>query len=92
MYCQPVVNSYNLKLMHLIDGEYTKTPFYGSRRMREVLKRKGYTVNRKRVQRLMRIMGIEAIDAKKKLSQPCPGHKLYLYLMREQGLEKNKYS
>jgi putative transposase len=49
VYYQPIVDSYSLKLMHLIDEEYTKTPFYGSRRMREALKRKGCRVNRKRV-------------------------------------------
>ncbi|KKK50633.1 hypothetical protein LCGC14_3123040, partial [marine sediment metagenome] len=57
------MNPYNLELMHLIDEVYTKTPFYGSRRIREILKRRGYFVNRKRVQRLMRLMGIEAIYA-----------------------------
>jgi len=82
IYYKPVVDSYNLKLMHLIDEQYTKTPFYGSRRMREALKRKGYKVNRKRVQRLMRFMGIEAIYPKRNLSKPSPGHKIYPYLLR----------
>ena len=82
IYYKPVVDSYNLKLMHLIDEQYTKTPFYGSRRMREALKRKGYKVNRKRVQRLMRLMGIEAIYPKRNLSKPSPGHKIYPYLLR----------
>jgi len=53
VYYQPTVDPYRLELTHLIDEQYTKTPFYGSRRMREVLKRKGYLVNRRRVQRLM---------------------------------------
>jgi len=57
VYYKPAIDSYNLKLMHLIDEEYAKTPFYGSRRMKEALKRKDYKVNRKRVQRLMRLMG-----------------------------------
>ena len=57
IYYKPKVNYYNLELMHLIDEQYTKTPFYGSRRMRQALKRKGYQVNRKRIQRLMRLMG-----------------------------------
>ena len=82
IYYKPVVDSYNLKLMHLIDEQYTKTPFYGSRRMREALKRKGYKVNRKRVQRLMRFMGIEAIYPKRNLSKPSSGHKIYPYLLR----------
>lgn len=82
VYYQPVVDPYSLELMHLIDDEYTKTPFYGSRRMREALKRKGYFVNRKRIQRLMRLMGVEAIYPKQSLSKPHPGHKIYPYLLR----------
>jgi len=49
VYYEPARDPYSLELMHLIDEQYTKTPFYGSRRMREVLKRRGYLVNRKRV-------------------------------------------
>jgi len=60
------ISSYDLYLMRLIDDQYTKTPFYGSRRMTAYLKRLGYSVNRKRVQRLMRIMGIHAIYPKTK--------------------------
>ena len=82
IYYKPVVDPYNLKLMHLIDEQYTKTPFYGSRRMTEALKRKGYKVNRKRIQRLMRLMGIETIYQKPNLSKPHPGHKIYPYLLR----------
>ncbi len=82
VYYQPTVDPYRLELTHLIDEQYTKTPFYGSRRMREVLKRKGYLVNRKRVQRVMRLMGIEAIYPKRNLSKPHPGHKIYPYLLR----------
>jgi len=82
VYYQPIVDSYSLKLMHLIDEQYTKTPFYGSRRMREALKRKGCRVNRKRVQRLMRLIGIETIYPKKNLSRPHLGHKIYPYLLR----------
>jgi len=70
------------RLMHLLDEEYTKTPFYSSRRMREVLRRRGYTVNRKRIQHLMRLMGIEALYPKKNLSGSSPGHKVYPYLLR----------
>ena len=68
--------------MHLIDEQYTKTPFYGSRRMAEVLKRKNHKVNRKRIQRLMRLMGIETIYPRPNLSKPHPGHKIYPYLLR----------
>jgi len=82
VYYEPRVDPYSLELMHLIDEQYTKTPFYGSRRIREILKRKGYLVNRKRIQRLMRLMGIEAIYPKPNLSKPHPGHKVYPYLLR----------
>ena len=88
VYYQPRIDPYNLELMHLIDGEYTKTPFYGSRRIREVLKRRGYLVNRKRIQRLMRLMGIEAIYPKPNLSKPHPGHKIYPYLLRNKRIEE----
>lgn len=87
-YYKPIVDSYNLKLMHLIDEQYTKTPFYGSRRMREALRRKGHKVNRKRVQRLMRLMGIEAIYPKRALSRPSPGHKVYPYLLRNVKIDR----
>jgi putative transposase len=61
----------NLELMRRMDAQYLKTPFYGSRRLAEVL-----SVNRKRVQRLMRLMGIEAIYPKRGTTRPCPGHKI----------------
>ena len=51
----------NLRLMRLIDQQYLKTPFYGSRRMAACLARSGETVNRKRIQRLMALMGLEAL-------------------------------
>ena len=88
VYYQPRIDPYNLELMHLIDEEYTKTPFYGSRRIREILKRKGYLINRKRIQRLMRLMGIEAIYPKPNLSKPHPGHKIYPYLLRSKSVEE----
>ena len=88
VYYRPTVDPYSLALMHLIDEQYTKTPFYGSRRMREALKRKGYRVNRKRVQRLMRLMGIEAIYPKPNLSKPHPGNKIYPYLLRNKAVDR----
>jgi len=72
----------NLELMRIIDAEYTLHPFYGSRKMRDVLRRRGYLVNRKRVQRLMRKMGIESIAPKPGTSKPHPEHKVYPYLLR----------
>jgi len=88
VYYKPVVDEYNLKLMHFIDEQYTRAPFYGSRGMREMLRRKGYRVNRKRVQRLMRLMGIEAIYPKRNLSRPHPSHKIYPYLLRNQKIQE----
>ncbi|MEA3485926.1 MAG: IS3 family transposase, partial [Candidatus Aerophobetes bacterium] len=61
---------------------YTKTPFYGSRRMTEALKRKNHKVNRKRIQRLMRLMDIKTIYPRPNLSKPHPGHKIYPYLLK----------
>jgi len=63
--------------MRQIDVQYLKTPFYGSRKIAEVLQ-----VNRKRVQRLMRRMGIEAVYPRRRTSQPAAGHKIYPYLLR----------
>lgn len=71
----------NLMLMRLIDEEYTRHPFLGSRRIREWLCRRGYQVGRNRVQRLMQRMGIEAVYPKPKLSQPGETHKVYPYLL-----------
>lgn len=76
-------SEYNLLLMSLIDEEYSRTPFYGTRRMTAYLIRQGYEVNRKRIQRLMKLMGIEAIYPKKKLSIPSPEDKKYPYLLKD---------
>ncbi len=77
----------NLELMSLIDEEYTRHPFYGTRKMRDFLMRKGYKVNRKRVQRLMRLMGLESIAPRKRTTVPEKEHKIYPYLLR--GLQIN---
>ena len=71
----------DLGMMNLIDQQYLSTPFYGSRRMRVWLGRQGYSVNRKRVRRLMRTMGLQAIYRRPLTSQPAPGHKVYPYLL-----------
>lgn len=68
--------------MRLIDEQYLKTPFYGSPRMCWVLRQKGYNINEKRVSRLMKVMGLQAIYPKKNLSKAAPGHKIYPYLLR----------
>jgi len=73
----------NLALMRRIDWQYLQTPFYGSRRMAVTL---GF--NRKRIQRLMRAMGLEAIYAKKHISTPGAGHKIYPYLLRNVAITR----
>jgi len=69
--------------MRILDEQYTATPFYGSRRMQVALARAGHRVNRKHVQRLMRLMGLEAVGPKPRLSDPQPGHRIYPYLLRD---------
>ena len=89
LYYQPVGESEeNLRLMRLLDEQYTRTPFYGSRKMTEWLATQGPTVNRKRVSRLMELMGLEAVYPKPKLSQPGEGHRIYPYLLRETKVER----
>lgn len=78
----------NLNLMNIIDEEYTRHPFYGSRKMRDYLRRNDHKVNRKRVQRLMRIMGIKSVAPSPNTSKPSPEHKVYPYLLN--GLEINR--
>jgi putative transposase len=83
LYYEPVGESEeNLTLMRLLDEQFTRTPFYGSRRMTEWLATVGHAVNRKRVSRLMELLGIEAVYPKPKLSQPGEGHRIYPYLLR----------
>ncbi len=78
----------NLRLMRLIDGEYTAHPFLGSRRLAKWLVEQGEEVNRKRVRRLMRVMGLEAIHPKPKLSAAGRGHRIYPYLLRDVRIER----
>jgi putative transposase len=78
----------NLELMRLIDEEYTRHPFYGSRKMRDWLERQGYGVNRKRVRRLMRKMGLVSVAPKPNTSRPAPQHKIYPYLLRGLTIER----
>ncbi len=73
----------NLRLMRLIDEQFLQTPFYGSRQMRRWLRRQGYTVSRKRVRRLMRLLGLQAILQRPRTSQPHPEHRIYPYLLRD---------
>jgi len=72
----------NLKLMRLIDEQFLETPWYGSRQMARHLRRLGYGVGRKRVRRLMRLMGLQAIYQAPRTSDPHPDHRIYPYLLR----------
>ena len=67
--------------MKLIDRQYLSTPFYGARKIAACLKSQGHGVNRKRVRRLMRLMGITAIYRRPRTSKPAVGHKIYPYLL-----------
>lgn len=82
------LNPEDLELMRLIDEQYLKTPTWGSRSMRTWLRRLGYKINRKRVQRLMRLMGLEAIYPKPKTSRPHPEHKVYPYLLKGMTIDQ----
>ena len=72
----------NLALMHLLDQQYTDTPYYGVRRMTAWLRSQGYAVNHKRVARLLRTMGLETLYPKPRMSEPHPTHRVYPYLLR----------
>ena len=78
----------NLALMRLLDEQYTRYPFYGVRRMTAWLVQQGYTVNEKRVRRLLRKMGLLALHPKPRLSQPAPGAQVYPYLLRGVAIER----
>jgi len=79
---KPVIGVGDLAVMRRIDELHLELPFYGSRRMTFELNKEGRGVNRKRVQRLMRVMGIEALVPRPGTSKPAPGHKIYPYLLR----------
>jgi len=82
LYYQPKgISEEDLTLMKLIDRQYLATPFYGSRKVAAWLKSQNYSVNRKRVRRLMRIMGLKAIYRRPRTSKPASGHKIYPYLL-----------
>jgi putative transposase len=82
-YYQPVPPSATTQeLLERLDEQYTRTPFYGVRRMTAWLRGEGYPVNPKRVRRLLRLLGLEAIYPKPRLSTAQPGHRIYPYLLR----------
>ncbi len=83
VYYQPKpVSGVDLMLMRRMDEMHLQRPFYGSRRLRDWLQDEGHDINRKRVQRLMRRMGIMALYPKTHISRPGKGHKIYPYLLR----------
>jgi putative transposase len=84
----PAANDNDLALMRRIDELFTAWPFLGSRRMTAMLRAEGYAVNRKRVRRLMRKMGIAALGPKPHTSKPAPGHKIFPYLLRGLAIER----
>ena len=73
----------NLALMRLLDQMHMARPVYGSRRLTVLVNREGWKVNRKRVARLLRLMGVEALYPKRSLSQPGEGHRIYPYLLKD---------
>jgi len=74
--------------MRMIDEQFMETPFYGTRQMTRHLIREGFAVSRKRIKRLMRLMGLQAIYQKPKTSDPNPEHKVYPYLLRDLVIDK----
>jgi putative transposase len=71
------------ELLNRLDEQYTRTPFYGVRRMTAWLNQEGYGVNAKRVRRLLRLLGVETLYPKPRLSTAAPGHRIYPYLLRD---------
>jgi putative transposase len=81
-------NDDDLSLMQRLDELFTVWPFLGSRRMTALLRAEGRPVNRKRVRRLMRRMGIAALGPKPRTTRPAPGHKIFPYLLRSLSIER----
>ena len=85
------MDAYTHKLMEMIDKQYLKTPFYGSRKMVIYLTSEGYFVNRKRVQRLMKLMNIQAVYPKPNLSKNRQEHKIYPYLLKGVKIDRPNF-
>ena len=88
-YKPSVETAENEELMRLMDEQYLKTPFYGGRRMQAMLRRRGHMVNLKRVRRLMRVMGLEAVYPKKRTTKGSVGHRVYPYLLGGLKVERS---
>lgn len=85
---RPRITEEDQRLMRDLDELHTRWPVYGPRKLQFELGRRGWQVGRKRVRRLMRLMGLEAIAPKPRTSQPSPEHKKYPYLLRELAVER----
>ena len=81
-------NDNDLEAMRRIDALFTERPFFGARRIARTLGEEGFAIDRKRVRRLMRLMGIEALGPKPRTSNPAPGHKIYPYLLRDLTIDR----
>ena len=81
-------NDNDLEAMRRIDVLFTARPFFDARRIARTLTEEGFAIDRKRVRRLMRLMGIEALGPKPRTSKPAPGHKIYPYLLRDMTIER----
>jgi putative transposase len=81
-------NDNDPEAMRRIDVLFTARPFFGARRIARTLTEEGFPIDRKRVRRLMRLMGIEALGPKPRTSNPAPGHKIYPYLLRNMTIER----
>ena len=89
LYYQPAdEDHYNLLLMRLLDEQFTRTPFYGVPKMTAWLRTQGHLVNPKRIRRLLRLMGLEAVYPKPRLSIPSQEHKHYPYLLRHLVIDR----
>jgi putative transposase len=84
----PVADLGELVIMRRLDELFLAWPFFGSRRMTAMLRAEGQRINRKRVRRLMRLMGLTALGPKPQTSKPAPGHKIYPYLLRGLVIER----
>ena len=85
---KPRISEEDRRLMGDLDELHTRWPVYGQRKLMIELRRRGWSIGRKRVRRLMRVMGLEAIAPKPRTSQPSPDHKKYPYLLRDLAVER----
>ena len=89
VYYEPAqISEENLHYMNVIDEQYTKTPYYGSPKMTVFLRQQGYSVNIKRVKRLMRLMGVSAVYPKPNTSIKAEGHHIYPYLLNDLSINR----